>query len=53
MQGSAPKVEEEKIEIEETELPELGEEIAFDDFSKVDSISQVLEAPQWKKQIVS
>ena len=28
MQGSAPKVEEETVEIEETELPELGAEIA-------------------------
>ncbi|ARD54746.1 methionine--tRNA ligase [Bacillus safensis] len=50
MQGSAPKVEEEKVEIEETELPELGAEIAFDDFSKVDlRVAQVLEAAPVKK----
>ncbi|MFP3514495.1 methionine--tRNA ligase, partial [Peribacillus sp. SIMBA_075] len=50
MQGSAPKVEEEKAEIEETELPELGAEIAFDDFSKVDlRVAQVLEAAPVKK----
>ncbi|BBP86466.1 hypothetical protein BsIDN1_00840 [Bacillus safensis] len=51
MQGSAPKVEEEKVEIEETELPELGAEIAFDDFSKVDlRVAQVLEAAPVKKK---